>query len=98
MFIKMMNTFVNMTNLRSSSWRWGWRTYICNFDEVYRQNKCSKMSICPLWSESSSVVVVLIEIVDIPLLQRATLLQMRNLSREKNDNPEQPFDAKQNKR
>jgi hypothetical protein len=27
-------TFVNMTNLRLSSGKWGWRTYICHFDEV----------------------------------------------------------------
>jgi hypothetical protein len=31
---KMMNTFVNMTNLRLSSGRWGWRTYICHFNGV----------------------------------------------------------------
>jgi hypothetical protein len=29
-----IHTFVNMTKLRLSSGRWGWRTYICHFDEV----------------------------------------------------------------
>jgi hypothetical protein len=34
MFVRMKNTFVDMTNLRYSSGRWGWRIYICHFHEV----------------------------------------------------------------